>query len=268
MSDSTRLTNITYFPVKSMRGRDLAHATVGARGLLNDRLMMVTDRDGMFFTQRELPRLAAVRPTLDGDSLSLEAPGMEQLAVPICRGGAVRPVEIWDSQAEAVDQGDRVAQWLSRFLGTEVRLMRLLDDYVRPVSSEYAVTPHDEVGFADGFPLLLVSEESLSELNARMETPLPMNRFRPNLVVAAGGPFAEDSWKRIRIGEVEIALVKPCARCLVTTHDQMTGERTGKEPLRTLASFRRINNKAMFAMNAIPLSFGEIQVGDQLEILE
>jgi uncharacterized protein YcbX len=230
--------------------------------------MMVTDRDGMFFTQRELPRLAAVHPSLDGPILTLAAPAMEPLSMGVRRTGAVRRVTIWDDEAEAIDQGDPAADWLSRFLGRDVRLVRITDDTVIPVNRDYAVTSQDEVGFADGFPLLIVSRESLDDLNSRMETPVPMNRFRPNLVVAGCEPFAEDSWKRIRIGQVEIALVKPCARCLVTTHDQTTGERMGKEPLRTLASFRRINNKAMFAVNAIPLSFGEIQVGDQLEILE
>jgi MOSC domain-containing protein len=262
------LTSISYYPVKSMRGWDLAQAIMTPRGLENDRLIMVTDPDGMFFTQRELPRLAAIRPTFDGDTLTLTATNLDAITLPIRRAGAVRPVTIWDSEAEAIDQGEPAAEWLSRFFGREVRLMRLTDDAVIPVTSKYAVTPRDEVSFADGFPVLIVSQESLDDLNARMETPVPMNRFRPNLVVAGFGPFAEDGWKRIRIGQIELAVVKPCARCLVTTHDQGTGERIGKEPLRTLATFRKVGSHVMFAMNAIPLTFGDIRVGDEVEVLE
>jgi uncharacterized protein YcbX len=262
-----RLTTITYYPVKSMQGSDTPQARVTPRGLGNDRLMMVTDEHGRFLTQREVPPLAAIRPALDGDTLTLSAPGFEAATLVVRHDGASRPVTIWDSEGEAVDQGDAAAAWLSRFLGNSVRLMRIPDDQSIPVDAKYAVTPQDEVGFADGFPVLVVSQESLDDLNARLETPVPMKRFRPNLVVAGCEPFAEDGWKRIRIGGIELALVKPCARCLVTTHDQGTGERIGKEPLRTLATFRKVGSHVMFAMNAIPLSFGEIRVGDEVEVL-
>lgn len=262
-----KLTTITYYPVKSMRGWDVPQAIMTPRGLENDRLIMVTDPDGMFFTQRELPRLAAIHPDLDGDSLTLTAPGMDALRLDLRRAGEVRPVTIWDSETEAIDQGQVASAWLSGLLGRDVRLVRLTDDAVIPVTSHYAVTPDDEVSFADGFPVLIVSQESLDDLNARMETPVPMSRFRPNLVVSGFGPFAEDNWKRIRIGKIELAVVKPCARCLVTTHDQTTGERMGKEPLRTLATFRKVGSHVMFAMNAIPLTLGEICVGDEVEVL-
>jgi uncharacterized protein YcbX len=250
-----------------MQGSDVSEAAVARRGLANDRLMMVTDSDGMFYTQRDLPRLAAILPRLEGESLTLSAPEMTPLTFPLRRMGSALPVSIWDDEAEAIDQGDLAAGWLSQFLDADARLMRVPDDYRRSVSPKYAVTSLDNVGFADGFPLLLVSQESLDDLNARMETPIPMNRFRPNIVVSGCEPFAEDGWKRIRIGDVELALVKPCGRCAVTTHDQATGERMGKEPLRTLATFRRQANKVMFAMNAIPVTLGLIKVGDAVHVL-
>jgi uncharacterized protein YcbX len=262
-----RLATITYYPVKSMQGWDLPRASMTPRGMENDRLMMVTDPDGKFLTQRELPRLAAIRPVLDGDTLTLSALGSEAATLVVRQDGVSRPVTIWDSEGAAMDQGDAAAEWLSRFLGRAVRLVRIADDHRIAVDAKYAVTPQDEVSFADGFPVLIVSQESLDDLNTRLETPVPMKRFRPNLVVAGCEPFAEDNWKRIRIGEIELALVKPCARCLVTTHDQTTGERRGKEPLRTLATFRKVGSHVMFAMNAIPLSFGEIRVGDEVEVL-
>jgi uncharacterized protein YcbX len=267
MPASLRLSALTYYPVKSMQGLDVPEAGVARRGLANDRLLMVTDSDGMFYTQRDLPRLAAIRPQLAGESLTLSAPEMAPLTLPLRRVGPALPVSIWEDEAEAIDQGDLAAEWLSRFLDADARLMRVPDDFRRSVSSEYAVTSQDNVGFADGFPLLVVSQESLDDLNARMETPIPMNRFRPNVVVSGCEPFAEDGWKRIRIGDVELALVKPCGRCAVTTHHQTTGEWMGKEPLRTLATFRRQTSKVMFAMNAIPVTLGVIRVGDEVQVL-
>ena len=267
MPASIRLSALTYYPVKSMQGSDVSEAAVARRGLSDDRLLILSDSDGMFYTQRDLPRLAAILPRLDGESLTLSAPEMTPLTLFLRRVGPALPVDIWDDQAEAIDQGDDAAEWLSRFLHADARLRRVLDDFQRPVSIEYAVTSQDNVGFADGFPLLLVSQESLDDLNARMETPIPMNRFRPNIVVSGCEPFAEDGWKRVRIGDVELALVKPSGRGAVTTHDQATGERMGKEPLRTLATFRRQTNKVMFAMNAIPVTLGLIRVGDDVHVL-
>jgi uncharacterized protein len=267
MSTDMRLTSLTYYPVKSMRGRDLPGARITPRGLENDRLLMVTDPHGMFHTQRNLPRLATIVPMLEGGKLSLSAPGMETLKLTLKFAGLSSTVTIWDDHAEAVDQGEAAADWLSHYLQQNLRLMRIRDEYARAVSRKYAISEQDQVGFADGYPLLLASQDSLDELNAHMETPLPMNRFRPNLVVQGCEPFAEDGWKRIRIGEVELALVKPCARCAVTTHDQITGQRTSKEPLATLAKFRNVSQKVMFGINVIPVRLGTVKVGDKVGII-
>jgi len=267
VSGTLRLSSITYYPVKSTRGCDVSEADITSRGLANDRLMMVTDPDGMFYTQRDLPRLAAIQPLLDGDTLTLTAPKLNPLTLRLRQDGPGLTVTIWEDEAEAIDQGEAAGEWLSEFLGRGARLVRMPDDYVRPVSSVYAITSQDRVGFADGFPLLLASQGSLDDLNWRMETPIPMNRFRPNIVVSGCPPFAEDRWKRIRIGEVELAVVKPCARCDVPTHDQVTGQKMGKEPTATLATFRRVRNKVMFGMNVIPVTLGMITVGDDVEVL-
>jgi uncharacterized protein YcbX len=143
----------------------------------------------------------------------------------------------------------------------------MADDYKRTVDQRYAKRKTDQVGFADGYPVLIASEESLDDLNNRLEQPLPMNRFRPNLVLKGASAFAEDSWKTIRVGDITFDIVKPCARCVITTIDQKSGEK-GSEPLKTMASFRLVRNKAMFGMNAVHHTKGVIRIGDRAEILQ
>ena len=145
--------------------------------------------------------------------------------------------------------------------------MHIADGFKRKLNPDYAVNPDDHTGFADGYPILVVSEASLQDLNSKLVSPLPMNRFRPNILVKGCGPYAEDAWKRIKIGEIEMALVKPCARCVVTTIDKETLEKN-KEPLKTLSTYRKQKGGAMFGMNVIPLNEGEIKVGMNVEILE
>jgi uncharacterized protein YcbX len=264
----TNLAALNYYPVKACKGHGVDAAFVERRGLQYDRRFMIVDPDGLLITHRDKAALALVLPALLEDgSLSLSAPAMPALTFPVARSGAVRRVTVWSANVKAVDQGDEAAEWLSTYLETPVRLVYMPEGSIRKVEPRYAVRPDDHVSFADGYPILIASQESLDDLNAHLETPLPMNRFRPNLVVAGCGPFEEDTWQRIRIGEVEMALVKPCARCEVTTIDQQTTLR-GKEPLKTMASFRRLSgNKVMFGMNAIPLNEGRLRVGDPVEIL-
>jgi uncharacterized protein YcbX len=236
-------------------------------GLQNDRRLMAVDAEGIFLTQREHARLALIRPELNGGSLTLSAPGMDDLTIPVRRLGERVKVEVWRSTGvESVDQGDIVAEWLSKFLKMPARLVRMADDYQRKVNPDFAVQPDDHVSFADAYPILLISQASLDDLNSRLARPIPMNRFRPNLVVAGTAPFAEDGWKRIRIGEVELALVKQCSRCHVPTIDQDTLEKS-KEPTATLATYRSFDGKVMFGTNVIPLNEGGVQVGDIVEIL-
>lgn len=259
-----------FYPVKSCRGIALREASFDARGIVDDRSFLVVDADNGFVTQRSRPRMALIGAALARGTLTLTAPGREPLTVGIAHAGVRRRVTIWRDTAEAVDQGDAAADWLSGWLNEPVRLVRMADDWARLVSGDYAVRPTDQTGFADGYPALLIGEASLAALNARLAgkgaPALPMNRFRPNIVVAGAPPFAEDGWKRIRAGGMIFDLVKPCARCEVTTTDQDTAER-GKEPLITLAEFRRIDGKVMFGQNVIHAGPGALRVGDRVEIL-
>jgi uncharacterized protein YcbX len=227
---------------------------------------MIVDEAGRFRTQRELPRMALIVPRLDGARLTVEAPGMPALALALRSEGERRAVTIWDDACEAIDQGDEAAEWLGDFLAAPARLVRIADDFVRHVDRTYA-GPDDQVGFADGFPFLLASEASLADLNARMERPLEMIRFRPNIVVDGVAPFEEDGWTRIRIGGIGFGVVKPCARCPITTVDQLTAERA-QEPLRTLATYRHVRGKGvMFGQNLIHDRAGVVHVGDALEVV-
>ncbi|MBV6394867.1 MAG: putative protein YcbX [Anaerolineales bacterium] len=262
-----QLASLIYYPIKACRGFEVTAAQVTRMGLARDRRMMVVTPQGKFLTQREHPRFALVTPTLEDDSVILSAPNFDSLRVPIRSSGAPVAVDIWNSKnVDAIDQGDEAAQWFSDWLRLSVRLVHIADGFIRNVNENYAVRADDHTGFADGYPILLVSEESLADLNSRLDIPLPMNRFRPNLVVRGCDPFAEDTWKRIRIGGVTLALVKPCGRCLVTTIDKETLEKS-KEPLKTLTTFRKRNGKVMFGQNGIPLGDARLEVGMNVDVL-
>ena len=263
------LSNLTYYPIKACRGFDVQASNVERMGLEHDRRMMVVTPEGEFLTQREHPKLALITPTLKNNSVTLSAPNFDSIQFGIQSSGASYPVNIWKSTGvQAVDQGDESAQWLSDWLGTSGRLVHIVDGFLRKVSAEYAVNADDHTGFADGYPILIISESSLQDLNSKLDASrvLPMNRFRPNIVVKDCEPFAEDTWKRIKIGGVEMALVKPCARCEVTTTDQVTLERK-KEPLKTLGGYRKHKLGAIFGMNVIPLNEGKLEVGMDVEII-
>jgi uncharacterized protein YcbX len=262
------VTGLYHYPIKSCAGIALPSATLDPRGIRHDRELMIVDAvAGTFLTQRELPRMALIAPRLADGALIVTAPGMTELTVPVVTKGSTRPVSIWRDTCEAVDQGDTIAEWLSAFLGHGCRLVRMADDFTRIVDQIYATSPTDQVGFADGFPCLLIAEESLADLNARLDAPLLMNRFRPNIVIAGGAPFGEDRVAVLRIGEIVFHATKSCARCPITTVEQETGE-TGKEPLRTFATFRRAKRGVLFGQNLIHASTGTITVGDRVEALE
>ena len=261
-----RVTALNVYPIKSCGGTALDAAEFGRRGIVHDREFMIVDANRRFLTQREQPRFALIRPDRTDSTLTLQAPGMSRFVLEPTDG--VRyPVTIWRDCVMAADQGDRVAEWLSEYVGATCRLVRMPDDVVRPVDPDFATTAADEVGFVDGYPALLISEESLADLNARLAQALPMNRFRPNIVVSgAGQPFAEDTWAEIRIGELGFSAVKACARCITTTTDQATAER-GPEPLATLAVYRRVARGVLFGQNLIHASPGHIAVGDGVEVV-
>lgn len=259
------LTELWRYPVKSMRGARHAHLAVDARGPRDDRRWMLVDAGGRFLTQRQLPRMALLNAAVGDDGLVLSLDDTERFTVGDTVGEEL-DVRVWGDtcRARAVDpEADR---WLSDFLGQACRLVELPPGRVRPVDPHYA-TADDQVGFADGFPFLLISQGSLDGLNARLGQQLPMARFRPNLVVSGCGPHAEDSWKRIRIGELTFRVVKPCSRCIIPTIDPQTAERD-REPLRTLMEYRQWDNKIWFGQNLLHDGVGELAEGMPVEVLD
>lgn len=230
--------SLVIFPLKSARGVPVQAALLDERGLAFDRQWMVVDERGNFLSQRRAPRLALVQaelPTSQDDALRLSAPGATPIAVPAVRRGNSRSVRCWDDRVASVDQGDAAAKWFEAVLGVEgCRLVRMADDAERQVSRKYA-HKGSLTALSDGFPVLLANENSLADLNARMQArgkkPIPMDRFRPNLIVGGEpGPWAEDTWSKVQVvngtntaGGVPFGVVKPCARCKMPTINQQTG---------------------------------------------
>lgn len=265
MAPQVIVTQLYVYPVKSCAGVALESADVGARGIAHDREFLVVTPDGEFLTQREAPRLALVHPRLIDGGVHLAGPNMPPIQVHADVGRRTQ-VRIWRDTVAADDQGEEVADWFSTLLGRACRLVHFPTDVIRRVDPRYAVSPEDEVGFADGYPVLLLSEESVDDLNSRLDQALPMNRFRPNIVVRGwDSPYGEDTWSDIAIGDVQLRLVKACARCTITTTDQSTGQR-GAEPLATLAQYRRVPRGVLFGQNGIPLQPGRIATGNEVVI--
>ena len=260
------LSALHVYPIKSCAGISVTEWEVDAFGFCFDRRWMLVTPRGHFLTQRELPALALVRVVISPPHLRVTAPGAPELMTPLApQGGRPVATEVWGDPLRAVAPDHKADEWFSSYLGHEVVLLYVPDEAVREVDRDYA-PEGGRTGFADGFPFLLVGEASLADLNARLATPLPMNRFRPNLVVGGSAPFAEDGWRRILIGSIPMQVVKPCARCVVTTTDQATGQRDGDEPLRTLATFRRQDDKVMFGQNVVHYGVGRLKVGDAVGI--
>ena len=266
------------YPVKSLRALSVPAVSVDALGAEGDRRFIVTDPAGQFLTQRTLPRMALIEAGLDPAFLTLRAANTPPIRVPRAADPAapLLRVRVWRSEGLlAEDCGDEAAAWLGAFLATPCRLARIGPKFHRPVDPARA-WPGDAVAFNDSHPFLIIGEASLADLNGRLAArgaePVPMNRFRPNLVVSGSLPFAEDRWTGIRIGSVEFRPAGPCTRCIVTTTDQETAERRGPEPLRTLAAYRRNpedSTKVDFGQNFIHVTkAGNLRAGDPVEILQ
>ena len=256
---------LNVYPVKSCRGIGLDEAVVATRGLVaatssasvGDREWMIVNPNGHFVTQRDDPRLALIGTGIAGGALVLSAAGVAPLALPLeARGDNAREVTVWSSQVAARDAGDAAATWLSSILGADLRLVRFDPAHRRPCNPVYAGASGAHTGFADGYPLLVIAEASLADLNRRLAgkgvPALPMNRFRPNLVLAGLEPYDEDHVDTLVADGVTLKLVKPCTRCQITTTDQDSG-RVGSEPLTTLADYRMDTrfDGVKFGMNAI-----------------
>lgn len=267
------LASIHIYPLKAARAIDLQESLVERWGLAGDRRWLLVDKAGRFISQREEPAMARVTVRLADQALTVSAAGYPELSVPAPSGDdgcEMLDVIVWRSTVMAAAAGPAADSWFSEFLGRPVRLVYLDDPTRRAVNPEFG-SDGDVVSFADGYPLLLTSTASLAALNGWLieegDQPVPMSRFRPSVVVAGSGPWAEDGWRRIRIGAVSFRVVKPCGRCMVTTIDQITGE-VGKQPLSMLGRRRLIGTDLVFGQNMIPQAPGTIRVGDPVQILD
>ncbi|AEG00619.1 MOSC domain-containing protein [Methylomonas methanica] len=261
------LSQIYIYPVKSLAGIAVTEWPVDSNGLRFDRKWMLIDAQQQFLSQRSLPQMALIKPHIEGDCLILSAPNQPELELPLHpTGGDEVEVGIWHDRCLAKSVSPAADEWFSRFLQTDCRLVYHPDEQIRQVDQRYA-QPADQTAFSDGFPFLIISENSLNALNQLLDAPVSMLRFRPNLVVTDCDSHAEDHWRQIKINNIAFRLPKPCSRCAVPGIDPETAVRN-KEPLATLNRIRRWENKLYFGQNALHDKAGTLSVGDWVDILE
>ena len=263
-----KLTKINIFPVKSLSGISLETSLIDRRGLRNDRRWMLVNESGKFLTQREIARMSLVKIECGAENFTVFSNGTSPFQFPLeIADGEETEVVIWNSTVKALAFGKPADDWFSDILDAKCRLVFMPESSERSVNEKFAVRETDIVNFADGYPFMLLSESSLDDLNSRLAEKVPMNRFRPNFVVSGSDAFAEDVWKKIRIGETVFDVVKPCERCVITTIDQQTAV-ASKEPLRSLSQYRNFNGKVHFGQNLIAENYGgTISVGDEIEVI-
>ncbi len=263
-----RVTDLFIYPLKSCGCITLKEARIAARGFERDRRWMLVDENGTYINQIMQPRLACVSPKFTSVGLQLQASQMEMLTVPYePETNQLLTVKVLKKFCEAVVVNTQASQWFSDFLHQPCQLVYMPETTQRPVNPHYALN-QDIVSFANGYPFHIIGQASLDALNQRLSHPISMNCFRPNIVIAGAEPFAEDHWQTIRINNQFFYLVKPCNRCAITMVDQGTGERTGKEPLKTLSSFRRFEKQVFFGRYVLSSSIGGmVRVDDPVEIL-
>lgn len=260
------------YPLKSCKPEPLQHASFDELGLSGDRRWMLVDEsNGRFFTQRALPHMSQLSVLWNAEGgVTLSAPGFSKLDVPVPadREESLRGVTVWHDTLRVPDAGDEAARWVSEFIGKPTRMVHVSKERARWLPAGFA-SVENKVAFADGFPLLLIGQASLDDLSTRIGRAQEMLRFRPNLVVQGAEAFAEDGWKRIRIGELEFRLLKGCSRCILTTIDPATGERSAdREPLATLKTYREKEGQVWFGQNMINEGPGELSVGMEVQVLE
>jgi uncharacterized protein YcbX len=266
--DDLYLQDIYIYPIKSLGGISLQQAEVQHTGLQYDRRWMLTDKAGNFLSQRSVAQMALLQVNIaqDGLVVNLKKKKLEVLTIPFNPAtGREVTVTVWDDVCTALEVSAWANKWFSDALEREVRLVFMPATTNRWVDNTYA-SNNEIVSFADDFPLLMIGQSSLDELNSRLDFPVPMNRFRPNLVFKGGTPFCEDLFKEFMIGEVTFNVAKPCGRCVITTINQDDGSK-GQEPLRTLATYRIINHKIMFGQNLLHRNTGTIKTGEKIKII-
>jgi len=263
-----KVSDIRIYPIKSIAGILLNQAQVEPQGLANDRLMMLVDDNGFFITQRKYPQLALIKTQLREQSLSLCVPMFPELLISKDDfSSQLLKVVIWKDECSGYVANNNINEWFSKYLGFSVRLINYSIERPRKTDPNYSIDS-DIVSFADGFPLLAIAQSSLSDLNTRLTDPVTMTYFRPNVVVEGCEAYAEDLWKRIKIGKVEFEAVKRCSRCVLTTINPNTGiKHPAGEPLKTLSNYRKNTAGVLFGMNLIARSSGDIAIGDKVEIM-
>ena len=256
------------YPVKSLSGIRVESANALGRGFQFDRRWMLVDDTGECITQRIKHQLALINTQIIGDNLiiSHRYSTNKPLFIPIIQTALKKiNVSIWDDQVESLHVSEDADNWFSEFLQQTCKLVYMPEDTLRPVDEQYSIKK-DQVSFADSFPYLLIGQASLDDLNLRLKNPVPMNRFRPSIVISTTEPYIEDTWSKIRIGNIRFKVAKPCARCVLTTVDQETAKK-GKEPLLTLSKYRTVNNKVLFGQNLLAINTGIIKLSDPVEII-
>ena len=263
-----RLAGVFVYPIKSCAPMVVEAAEVERRGLKHDRRWMLVDEHGLFVTGRQFGSLVRVTVNAGQHGLHVSAPGMEALTVRVPKPDERRRVSIWGEALSVIDAGDAAAEWFSHFSGRSLRLVYADAAMQRPVDPAFGQAD-DPVAFPDGYPVLLLSQAAVDELSLRVGRIMETGRFRPNLVVEGVAAHAEDGWKRVRVGSVFFDVVKPCIRCVFTTVDPLTGERSADgEPLSSLKAYRHNGKGITFGQNLIPRSKGSVHVGDVLEVLD
>lgn len=263
-----KISELHIYPIKSLAGISLSESQLGKSGLKYDRQWMLVDRNGKFLSQRSLPQMALFQVALQGDQLQITHIGEHSgngIQIPVSAdSGELRKVSIWEDEVNALAVDPLADEWFSDMLHLPCSLVKMSAQHKRWIKKKYQVNG-EHVGFADSMPFLLISQSSLDDLNERLITPVPMSRFRPNIVFVGGPAYIEDTWNQFTVGSVPFKITKPCARCVMTTVDQKSGEK-GKEPLATLAQYRKQGKKILFGQNGIVLEESRVAVGDVLQL--
>ena len=265
-----KLSEIYIYPIKSLGGIRLDATNITTRGLENDRRFMLVDENGRFLSQREYTQLAIFKTEIEGEYLKItHKKDGQTIKVNLSPSSQSIPIQvtIWDDETTAIEVSQEASNWFTQALGISTRLVYMHEESQRKVESNYALTGDEITSFSDGYPILIIGQSSLDDLNNRLENPVNINRFRPNLVFTDGEPFEEDAWHEFTVGDVRFFGVKPCARCIMTTIDQETGEKKGKEPLLTLNKYRKAGNRILFGQNVLISQLGTVSIGDDVTVL-
>ena len=265
-----KVSQLYIYPIKALGGIAISSVNITDRGFENDRRWMLIDENNRFISQREIAEMSLLQVEILQHVMKVNHKKDPANCIEISLTPAasdITTVNIWDTLCEAQLVNTEADRWFSKILDTNCRLVYMPDSTTLKIDDQYAITGNDITSFSDGYPILMVSEESLGDLNDKLDEPLPINRFRPNLVFKGGTPFIEESMKEFSIKDCLFYGVKPCARCVVTTIDQDSAEK-GKEPLKTLSLYRRKDAKVIFGENVIAAGTGKISIGDTITILQ